>query len=356
MMKIECHVLQNFAPSCLNRDDTNTPKSCEFGGFTRARVSSQSWKRAMRDYFSQNKLVSIGIRTKQIVELIDKKLEGSIPKDEIIAFVEEYYSKMETKDKKKTEKTAVLVFTSETEIEAIAACLKEGSEPKTVLDRMNNAQMSVDVALFGRMLAENPKRNVDGACQVAHAISTHRANLETDFYTAVDDLVNASEETGAAMMGVQGYNSACYYRYAMLDVDQLMKNLQQDVKLTEDATKAFLQTFCLAVPSGKQNSMAANSLPSCVLFIARQEGVPVSLANAFVKPVTGEDITTRSMEKMIQYHDRLDSMYGLYDKAQQALVHDREEIDLGDRLAGNEFKKLDDAIDSIMTKVRGEGK
>ena len=352
-MKIECHILQNFAPSCLNRDDTNTPKSCEFGGFPRARVSSQSWKRAVREFFKSNNLTRTGYRTKRLLSLVEDKLNGSVPREKITSFIEECYSKM---DAKRKEETAVLLFISDQEVDMIVACLKDGTDKKAATEKMKNVKLSADIALFGRMLAENPGRNVDAACQVAHAFSTHVANLETDFYTAVDDIVGGSDDSGAAMIGIQGYNSACLYRYALVDVDQLKQNLQQDIALTDQAVEAFLRSFCLAVPSGKQKSMAANSLPSFILLIARENGVSVSLANAFVKPVTGEDIKARSIETLANYHGRLDSVYGLYNNAKQVLVHDCDDIKIGDCLANCESKTLDGAISAIMAKLRGEGK
>src|ERR1700704_463588 len=75
---IEIHALQNFAPANLNRDDTGSPKDCEFGGHRRARVSSQCWKRAVREYFSEEELIPEthrAVRTKKLVG----KLAGMLP-------------------------------------------------------------------------------------------------------------------------------------------------------------------------------------------------------------------------------------------------------------------------------------
>ena len=177
------------------------------------------------------------------------------------------------------------------------------------------AGLSPDIALFGRMLAEAPEVNVDAACQVAHAISTHQVNLETDFYTAVDDK-NQRDETGAGMLGVTGYSSACYYRYALLDRDQLMRNLGGDAQLTDTAIEAFLQAFVQAIPTGKQNSMAAQNRPSLGLFVVREKGVPCSLANAFARPVRARDtmendLITASKQALAGYFDRMNRVYEL---------------------------------------------
>src|SRR5690606_30773078 len=150
---------------------------------------------------------------------------------------------------------------------------------------------AVDLALFGRMLADLPDRNVDAACQVAHAISTHRVSAEFDYYTAVDDL-KPDDTSGADMIGTVEFNSACYYRYANIDLRQLVKNLkgeaeEVDAELAEAAVRAFLIASRDAIPTGKQNSFAARNAPSFFLAVVRDRGA-WSLANAFVAPVNGQ--------------------------------------------------------------------
>jgi len=351
-MKIEIHVLQNFAPSCLNRDDTNTPKTCEFGGALRARVSSQSWKKAIRDYFREENAVPTGIRTKRLFELLKEKLRGEVLDEKIVKFLEEHYSKF---DKEAKDRSAVLLFISEQEIEAIAYCLRHDLDKKATAEKLAGAGMSVDLALFGRMLAENKGMSIDGACQVAHALSTHRVNMETDYFTAVDDLVQEADESGAGMVGIQGYNSACLYRYAMVDVEQLSKNLQGDTKLTLTAVEAFLRAFCLVIPSAKQNSMAAQNLPSLVLLVARDRGVPISLANAFAKPVVAEDVISTSMKRLADYFTQISKVYNLYDGATFALVHDRENAAVLGSLSVHAKDRFDEAVGTIVAKVRGGG-
>lgn len=350
-MKIEIHVLQNFAPSCLNRDDTNTPKTCEFGGALRARVSSQSWKKAVRDYFREEHIVPTGLRTRLLLGQLKEKLAGQVPDDKIAKFLEDHYSKFDKDDKARS---AVLLFISDQEIDAIAHCLINGLDKKVAAGKLAAAGKSVDLALFGRMLAENKGMRIDGACQVAHALSTHRVNMETDYFTAVDDLAKGTEEnTGAGMVGIQGYNSACLYRYAMVDVKQLSKNLQGDAQLTLAAVEAFIRAFCLVIPSAKQNSMAAQNLPSLVLLVARDRGVPVSLANAFAKPVVAEDIISTSVKRLADYFGQINKVYNLYDGATIALAHDRENaVVLGD-LGAHAKDSFNDAVATVMANVRG---
>lgn len=345
-MKIEVHLLQNFAPSCLNRDDTNTPKDCEFGGVRRARISSQCFKRAMRLHFRENQSVPVGERTKMLKKALSghlsdlgaDKLSGALD-----AFISTYYSKM---DSKAPDSTAVLLFLSQPEIEESAACVRaewEKLEPigaaeaqiqqliengtkaesarkqvkvpeykldKAIQKRLENAALSPDIALFGRMIAEQTSMKVEAACQVAQAISTHRADLETDFYSAADDL--QTDRPDAGMLGVTGFNSACFYRYALLDFDALQKNLAGDQSVARQAVEAFLRAAVEAIPTGKQNSMAAQNPPSFGLFIVREKGMPLSLANAFVTPVDGAngDLVGVSIGRLDKFWGKLSEVYG----------------------------------------------
>jgi len=311
-MFIELHMIQNFAPSNLNRDDTNNPKDCEFGGQRRARISSQSLKRAIRyePVFAQITQAQLGERSKWMSRPIKKKLVA-VGKDEdaaiavAVAFVKNYASKM---DSKAPEKTSVLIYFSQNEVqaivdgllanwdEAVAAAEKENTLPdlvKTLQKETKDRTSAPDIALFGRMLAEKPDLNIDAACQVAHAISTHRISMEMDFYTAVDDLLaqgeirtaEGEEEVGAGMMGFTNFNSACFYRYVRLDWEQLVKNLDGDVALAQRTVEGFLRAAIDAIPTGKQNSFAAQNPTSLAMAVVREDGKSWNLANAFEKSV-----------------------------------------------------------------------
>lgn len=233
-------------------------------------------------------------------------------------------------------------------------------------DRIKAVQVSADIALFGRMLAEQPGRNTDGACQVAHPISTHKVDMEMDFYTAVDDL-NPKEETGAGMMGVVGFNSACYYRYALVDRDQLARNLARktdrangtwtqeltddDYKKADKVIEAFLEAMVYAIPTGKQNSFAAQNLPSFGLFVRRQGGVPISLANAFAKPVRptqhDDDLVGLSVAALTKHWDSLEEVYGEQGVTHKALFH-LEQVDRLNGLAEADKTTANDAIAAVV--------
>lgn len=335
-MFIELHMIQSFAPSNLNRDDTGNPKDTEFGGVRRARISSQALKRAMRlnKAFEEATQVKPAVRTRLLArKLVEKLTEAGKPEDEADlvaqAFAAEYSGKMDKGH------TSVLLYLSDDEIqmmadgliahwdEALEAARNPGDKKskndspfvplvKKLIKETKNRTSAPDIALFGRMLADKPALNLAAACQVAHAISTHRVSMEMDFFTAVDDLQEESE-TGAGMMGITPFNSACFYRYARIDWVQLVKNLHGNGDLARKAVEGFLRASLRAIPTGKQNSFAAQNPPSLALAVVRDDGMSWSLANAFEKPVRPKadgGYVAPSIEKLDEYWGRLTKVYG----------------------------------------------
>ncbi len=350
-MRIEVHVLQNFAPSNLNRDDTGSPKDAEFGGHRRARVSSQCLKRAVREYFKTERLLpaeALAERTKRLAAAVAKVLVAKGRANDAAdkaarAGVSAFLAKSEVKEN--DHKTPYLLFLGQAEIAKFADLVeqhfdafsavamapsaeeKPAKKPKKgkgedspklpdgfakAIEKLLDGGKAADLALFGRMLADLPENNIDAACQVAHSISTNKIHsMEMDYYTAVDDL-KPDDTAGADMIGTVEFNSACFYRYANLDVGQLAANLQGDADLAKKTSEAFLKAFVHAVPTGKQNTFAAQNLPSLVFAVVRTGG-PVSLTNAFVKPVTPrgeESLVEKSISALDDYFGRLTKMYG----------------------------------------------
>ena len=245
---VDIHVLQTVPPSCVNRDDTGSPKTAVYGGVTRARVSSQSWKRAMRIMFrEQFPEEQLGLRTKKIVGLVAGEIERLA---RLAAENPDLIKKGPAKEAK----------------EAAAAALR--------------AYPSVDIALFGRMVADDPSLNTDACAQVAHSISTHKISNEYDYFTAVDDL-SPEDNAGAAHLGTVEFNSATLYRYATVAVHELQKHLGLD---TVDAVKKFVSAFVRSMPDGKQNTFANRTLPNAVLVTVREDQ-SLNLAGAFEQPV-----------------------------------------------------------------------
>ena len=323
-MFVEVHAIQSFAPANLNRDDTNNPKDAEFGGVRRARISSQCIKRAIRTHpvFAETTGVDVGTRTKWLVGVLRKQLEeAGKEKDEANEILADFVPRFASKLDREGVKTVVLLYLSQAEVDSIAQALLDNwdSLPQDAdklakdLVKAHKGQTSApDIALFGRMLAEKPELGLDAACQVAHALSTHRVTMEMDFYTAVDDL-NPEDTAGAGMMGFTGFDSACFYRYARIDWKQLLDNLNGDTALARRTIEGFLRASVAAVPSGKQNSFAANNPPSFLLAVVRQDGMGWSLANAFEKPVypRGDSgLVAPSVAALDVYWGRLCQVYG----------------------------------------------
>lgn len=328
---LEFHLIQNFAPSNLNRDDTGAPKDALFGGQRRARVSSQCFKRAVRLAASQHELLpeaNRGVRTKKLKALLLERLAGR-DAEEAGAKIEVALAAagLKLKDDGKTE---YLLFLGEGEISAFTSLIEQhwnelpiGGDKKSKKDAkaslpaeivkkakaLLDGGKAVDVALFGRMLADMPSVNQDAACQVAHAISTHRVEREFDYFTAVDD--KGGDESGAGMIGLVEFNSATFYRYAVLDLRLLQSNLQDDRELALQAVEAFTTAVARAIPSGKQSTFAAHNPPEFIGVCLRHAS-PLSLANAFEQPVSpriDQTLTGQSVERLASYEGKLAPVY-----------------------------------------------
>ncbi len=328
-MIIELHALQSFGPSNLNRDDTGNPKDALFGGVRRARISSQSAKRAIRvsDIFKRAVNVPTGVRTKLLTEEIKKRLvQNGVDEAVALNHATEIISKLfASVDKKSQQKTSVLVYISESEIQQIVDefmnARQQGAEvdvEKTVKElkkRLANRTTAPDIALFGRMLADSPELNIDAACQMAHALSTHEVNTaEFDYFTAVDDL-QPEDNSGAGMLGLVAFNSATYYRHARIDWDQLVKNLGDDVELALRTVAGFMQAFALVVPSGKKTSFVNQHAPDFLLAVLRPDNDGQSLDNAFEKPVRpkGGGYVEPSIMALAEYWEQVDRAFRLSD-------------------------------------------
>jgi len=352
-MLIELHMLQSFAPSNLNRDDTNNPKDCEFGGVRRARISSQCLKRNIRyaPIFSQTTRVDLAVRTRNLSELLFKNLreKGKTEQDARMVGNCVTISLLGSMDTKDPDKSSVLFFFGQKEVnwltnsilgnwEAIfeqATKLSNEKKDKSAEGEKKAKKAKLtgplgdlvkeyqkefkqitsypDIALFGRMLAATDiDLDMSAACQVAHAISTHRVTMEIDFFTAVDDRQKEGDR-GAAMMDATAFNSACFYRYASVDWDLLVKNLGGNAELAACTLEAFLRASISAVPTGKQNSFAANNPPSLLFAVVRSKGQACSLANAFEEPVAaGREggLVAKSAATLERYWEAVQKVYG----------------------------------------------
>lgn len=307
---VDLHVIQTVPPSCVNRDDTGRPKTAVYGGANRARVSSQSWKHAMREnfkeIFSDEKL---GFRTKHAAAVIADELKRLSPdmSDETAekAAAQALADAGIKVNDKKGNTTGALFFISSVQAKKLAELSANGEKDKKKYKEALKSFPSIDIALFGRMVAEDADLNVDAASQVAHSISTHAVQNEYDYFTAVDDC-SPEDNAGAGHLGTMEFNSATLYRYATVNVTDLYKSIGTDAA---DAVKGFVQAFICSMPTGKQNSYANRTLPDMVYVTVRSDQ-PVNLCGAFEKPVssiTGH--SEKSVTRLFEYAEKVYSNY-----------------------------------------------
>lgn len=355
MPHVSFHIIQSFAPNNLNRDDTGAPKDCVFGGVRRARVSSQAWKRAVRVALRAEQDLNghRATRTKRIAELVEKDLRSAhgLDGEEAGTLADAVLDALGLGRHKTSEReSAVLVLVTDAEVAALVEWAVANREailqhrPSAVLDGGDQEEQAaavssrgrkkkadkpanqewarlcaearslltspraVDTALFGRMIAEIDDANHEAAAGVAHAISTHEARMEEDYFTAVDDVkqVAADTDQGSGMIGEILYQSAVLYRYATVDAGQLVEGLAGDRELARTALECFTRAFTTAIPTGKQATFAAHNPPSGVMVTV--DGQPISLANAFLGPIArraGARLDAQSWEALLTEWDAI---------------------------------------------------
>jgi len=340
-MLIELHSLTSHAPSNLNRDDLGRPKAAIFGGVQRARISSQAIKRSVRtsNYLAGMLADRLSTRSRRIPEKLiyeelSREINGDATLDERLRKLCGTFTEVIGKPDKNPLHTKQIVFMTKDEIERaknyVRGLLRNDSKLTKNLDEIKaNAAKDiglnkvpgdgVDMALFGRMTTgdANSFAPVDAAMQVAHAISTHEVVPDVDWFTAVDDIVTGETETGSGHLGELEFNAAVFYKYFSCNMPQLIGNLNDDRSAAVDALTATLDAACRVTPSGKQNSFASHSLADTVLLVIRRERIPVSLANAFERPVvSGKDgYLSESRRRLAEHYRDIQCGYGLGDKA-----------------------------------------
>lgn len=399
-MLIEIHMLKNYPATNLNRDDAGMPKTAIFGNVLRGRISSQCLKFSWRQSPLFRKTLGesmIGIRTKKVFELVGYKLQSlGISEDYFpgvlallaaLGLAAESDGKSKKKEKGEEEmddmKSKQLLFYAPSDIDALANAIKtiieKAQSPEefngwfkktkeSKKDKDNNPYVkefkslwkkkalpvTVDIALFGRMITSDVFANVEGALQVSHAISVNKAVMETDYFTALDDLLDIGNENGAAHLGDNSYNSCCYYIYASLDVDKLVENLHgldDPEGIASKVIPALLQTMVFTDPHGKQNSFAGHVLPSVILVERKDKPAPLSYVNAFVAPVKSTndtDMVTQAVNQLKRYVAMLDDSYQQNSLKRYWFFADRRD---GDDVQQNEMVIVCDNFPSLLAKI-----
>ncbi|ALC32332.1 type I-E CRISPR-associated protein Cas7/Cse4/CasC [Streptomyces sp. CFMR 7] len=312
---IDIHVIQSVPFANLNRDDTNSVKTVQYGNVLRTRVSSQSWKRAIRSVF-EDRIGQAALRTRRIGERVTHLLNETRgwPQDlaeragahTAAASSIKFELAKDPKDPKQAATNKVLtnamVYVPETAVAELADLAEEFREAlqsakdikkpadKSVLpaDRVEDILRSRNgvINLFGRMLAEVDNAGVDGAVQVAHALTTHETDVELDYFSAVDDITaNWGDQSGSGHMGHAEFSAGTFYRYATIDLRDLANNTRSRPEELRDLTEAFLSAFILSLPQAKKNATAPHTIPDLAHISVRTDR-PLSYAAAFESPVT----------------------------------------------------------------------
>ena len=326
---LDIHVVQTVPYANLNRDMEGSPKSLVFGGVDRTRVSSQSWKRAIR-HEVEAKLGEKAARTRLLPAKVAEALVARHGwPTQLAAFAGGQVAESAEKALKLEPKgeTSALLYLPDSapvalallceefraELEAEAAKGKKAA-PVLPADRVT-AQIqgkTATINLFGRMLAEIPGSNVDGAVQIAHAFTTHESDGQRDFFTAVDDWLDPDKASGAGHMGVAEYSAGVFYRYATVNINDLLTNLGLDDSTAPELVKLFLEQFIMSLPQAKKNSTAPHTVPDLAYAVVR-DSRPVSAAAAFEKPVRRAyegGIAEPSINALTAYIKKIDTLIG----------------------------------------------
>ena len=408
-MFIQIHMLQSMPPGNLNRDDTGQPKKCLFGGVTRGRISSQCLKRNIRHsaQFKDTFGDALAIRTVYLPRMVADALKDDDIDDSDLDKIKKALGRKFKSEKTKGEddqdgddssgddtsstseadKTGQLVFIPPPFAKEIASlitdfkgknqeaykqwCAGEKSKKAEEKKAIENLEkeifkashlLSVDIALFGRMTTSDLVVNVEAACQVAHAISTHETLIESDYFTAMDEkkveyALTQTDATGAGFLGSGEtetfFNSSVYYKYFNIDIDAFQKHLSWDAKKTADAVGAFVRAAALANPTGKQNSFAAHGVPELILVEVSEKKQPISYANAFLQPVKGSNLMAGSALALAEYVNSVATAFVTNDMCRCLLVvGSATEAKIDD---AQFVKKLDDLVacvtDTLKSKV-----
>lgn len=309
---LDIQAIQAVPPCNINRDDAGSPKTAQYGGVTRARVSSQCWKHSMREYFKEHSGDSnVGIRSKNIVKYVADKivaLKPELSEQEALDLANKTLNNAGVKTKKDNDEIVptakALFFLGETQANSLAQAAINNVTDKKQLQEIFKDNPPIDIALFGRMLADDPSLNEDASSQVAHAISTHAVRAEFDYYTAVDDL-STEDNAGAGMLGTIEFNSSTLYRYANVAVHEFSHQLSDNKESTINALRLFIEAFANAMPTGKANTFANQTLPQ-MLVVTLRDDRPVNLVSAFEDPVKAKDgYVSKSIEKLSQEYEKV---------------------------------------------------
>ena len=320
MKHLELHIIQSVPVACLNRDDLNSPKTAVFGGVQRARVSSQSWKRAIREMAKEIAPEQFkGERTRLMHEPLVKAMVAAgitdADADEGAKKIVDALVKLDSKSKDKVRSTT-LYFMSPLELGTLAKTYAETKDAKKALKAVDAKSLkdAADISIFGRMVANDHSLTVEAASMFSHALSTHKVDNEIDFFSAVDDL-QPKEESGAGMTSTLEFNSATYYRFAALNLDMIadadhLGSMTRDER--QSVVRTFVESTIKAIPGARKNTMNGNTLPAYVFGVVREKGHPIQLINAFESAVrSSSGYSEKSVDLLKSEYAKLKETWGI---------------------------------------------
>ena len=328
MKHLELHIIQSVPVACLNRDDLNSPKTAVFGGVQRARVSSQSWKRAIREMAKEVSPQQFkGERTRLMFDPLVKAMEAvGLTADDAVDGAKKVVDALVNLDPKSTDKvkSKTLYYMSPLELQTLAKTYAETKDVKKTLKSVDAKSLkdAADISIFGRMVANDHSLTVEAASMFSHALSTHKVDNEIDFFAAVDDL-QPKEESGAGMTSTLEFNSATYYRFAALNLDMLADAEHLGSMTGEErqnVVRTFVEATVKAIPGARKNTMNGNTLPVFVLGVVREKGHPVQLVNAFETPVRSlQGYAVKSAELLKSEYAKLAETWGIESVFEKAI-------------------------------------
>lgn len=316
---LQIHFLTAYPASCLVRGRDGRPKTMRYGGVTRARVSSAAIKRAVRtsDLFLEKFKAGghLGTRTRRVGEMIIERLceQEHLDKAKVSAAMAPALAGFGKPDPEKPGNIRQLAFISPEEVEAAAAAVRNAVLNGTEIERtilLRDTVRAVDIAMFGRMLADESETvRMTAAADVAHPFTVGKAEVEADFYVAVDDRGVEAEEVASGFMGDAFFTSGLFYGYARVDMGQLARNLGDNKELAADAARAFIEALGTVSPSARRAGFGTHSRPAWMM-VERGSSAPVSLATAFLRPVTDEDQLDKAIRQAVALAEGFDKAYG----------------------------------------------
>lgn len=388
---LQLHFLTSYPATLLNRDDAGFAKRLPFGGTSRIRVSSQCQKRHWRTHEGEHSLqdldVNMSIRSRRTFEEFvfeplvedghDEEVAADITsdlKDQVLGARAEGGGD-EGRERLRSNQVTVLgrpevdylrqIATEVCEAVANGTEYEEAaedafdSEAKTNLKALDHAA-GLDAALFGRMVTSDILARGDAAVHVAHAFTVHEEESESDYFTAVDDLVQEAEEAGSGHINSSELTSGLFYGYVVVDLPLLVSNLEgcrredwldADRELAGRVTEELVHLVAKVSPGAKLGSTAPYAYAH--LLLAETGDVqPRTLANAFTEPVDERpDLVGNAYHALGDYLQNLDEVYGRQTDRRAAAVHSATPLEPA--VKGDELVSLDELANWVSSRVAG---